>query len=230
MKDGFIKVAAAAPELRVADPKYNTEKIIKCIEKAKSEGVKILTFPELAITGATCGHLYYQKPLLDAALKCLGEIADATRDSDMLAVVGLPLRANGAVYSAAAVVSRGEVLGFAARRNVRGTVFASLAPGEFIDIDLDFEDYCCLGAEALFCANAVDELAVGIQFAADRRLPLPPTAAMCAAGATVICELSDEPMSVQSAFETKRALENETKRLHYGTVYAAPGSPHESIW
>lgn len=224
MKDGFIKVAAAAPELRVADPKYNTEKIIKCIEKAKSEGVKILTFPELAITGATCGHLYYQKPLLDAALKCLGEIADATRDSDMLAVVGLPLRANGAVYSAAAVVSRGEVLGFAARRNVRGTVFASLAPGEFIDIDLDFEDYCCLGAEALFCANAVDELAVGIQFAADRRLPLPPTAAMCAAGATVICELSDEPMSVQSAFETKRALENETKRLHYGTVYAAPGS------
>lgn len=90
MKDGFIKAAAAAPELRVADPRYNTEKIIECIEKAKGEGVKLLVFPELAITGATCGHLYYQKPLLNAALECLGEIADATRGSDMLTVVGLP--------------------------------------------------------------------------------------------------------------------------------------------
>ena len=115
MKDGFIKVAAAAPELRVADPMYNTGKIIECIEKAKGEGVKLLTFPELAITGATCGHLYYQRYLLDAAIEGLGRIADATKDSDMLVVVGLPLRARGAVYSAAAAVCKGEVLGFTAR-------------------------------------------------------------------------------------------------------------------
>ena len=124
MKDGFIKTAAAAPELRVADPKYNAEKIVECIEKARGEGVKVLTFPELAITGATCGHLYYQRHLLDAALEGLRRIAEATRGDDMLVVVGLPLRANGAVYSAAAVLSNGEVLGLAARRNVRGTVFA----------------------------------------------------------------------------------------------------------
>ena len=69
MKDGFIKVAAAAPELRVADPKFNAEKIVECVEKAREEGVKLLAFPELAITGATCGHLYYQRYLLDAALE-----------------------------------------------------------------------------------------------------------------------------------------------------------------
>ncbi len=224
MKDGFIKVAAAAPELRVADPKFNAEKIVECVEKAREEGVKLLAFPELAITGATCGHLYYQRYLLDAALEGLKRIAEATRGDDMLVVVGLPLRARGAVYSAAAVVSGGEVLGFTARRNVRGTVFSSLAPGESIEVDLAFADYCCLESEALFCADAMGELAVGVQFAADRCLPVPPTAALCAAGATVVCELSDEPMSVQSAFETRRALENETKRLHYGTVYAAPGS------
>lgn len=224
MKDGFIKVAAAAPELRVADPKFNAEKIVECVEKAREEGVKLLAFPELAITGATCGHLYYQRCLLDAALEGLKRIAEATRGDDMLVVVGLPLRARGAVYSAAAVVSGGEVLGFTARRNVRGTVFSSLVPGESIEVDLAFADYCCLESEALFCADAMGELAVGVQFAADRRLPVPPTAALCAAGATIVCELSDEPMSVQSAFETRRALENETKRLHYGTVYAAPGS------
>lgn len=227
MKDGFIKVAAAAPELRVADPKFNAEKIVECVEKAREEGVKLLAFPELAITGATCGHLYYQRYLLDAALEGLKRIAEATRGDDMLVVVGLPLRARGAVYSAAAVVSGGEVLGFTARRNVRGTVFSSLVPGESIEVDLAFADYCCLESEALFCADAIGELAVGVQFAADRCLPVPPTAALCAAGATVVCELSDEPMSVQSAFETRRALENETKRLHYGTVYAAPG-PGES--
>ena len=224
MKDGFIKTAAAAPELRVADPKYNAEKIVECIEKARGEGVKVLTFPELAITGATCGHLYYQRHLLDAALEGLRRIAEATRGDDMLVVVGLPLRANGAVYSAAAVLSNGETLGFTARRNVRGTVFASPAPGEIIDLGLDFEDCCCLSTEALFCADSMDELAVAVQFAADRRLPVPPTAELCAAGATVVCELSDEPMSVQSDFETRRALENETKRLHFAAVYAAPGS------
>mgnify|MGYP005969350265 CR=1 FL=1 len=109
MKDGFIKVAAAAPELRVADPKFNAEKIVECVEKAREEGVKLLAFPELAITGATCGHLYYQRYLPDAALEGLKRIAEATRGDDMLVVVGLPLRARGAVYSAAAVVSGGEV-------------------------------------------------------------------------------------------------------------------------
>ena len=224
MKDGFIKTAAAAPQLRVADPKYNAEKIEECIAQARAEGVKLLVFPELAMTGATCGHLYFQRYLLDAALEGLRRVAEATRGDDMLAVVGLPLRASGAVYSAAAVLSNGEVLGFAARRNVRGTIFASLAPGEFIDNVLDFDNYCSLGHEMLFCAAGMGELAVAVQFAADRRLPVPPTAELCAAGATVVCELSDEPMSVQSAFETKRALEHETKRLHCAAVYAAPGS------
>ena len=224
MKDGFIKTAAAAPQLRVADPKYNAEKIEECIAQARAAGVKLLVFPELAMTGATCGHLYFQRCLLDAALEGLRRVAEATRGDDMLAVVGLPLGVNGALYSAAAVLSNGEVLGFTARRNVRGTVFSSLAPGEIIDLDLDFEDCCCLITEALFCADSMGELAVAVQFAADRRLPLPPTAELCAAGATVVCELSDEPMSVQSAFETKRALEHETKRLHCAAVYAAPGS------
>lgn len=224
MKDGFIKTAAAAPQLRVADPKYNAEKIEECIAQARAEGVKLLVFPELAMTGATCGHLYFQRYLLDAALEGLRRVAEATSGDDMLAVVGLPLGVNGALYSAAAVLSNGEVLGFTARRNVRGTVFSSLAPGEFIDNVLDFDNYCSLGHEMLFCAAGMGELNVAVQFAADRRLPVPPTAALCAAGATVVCELSDEPMSVQSAFETRRALENETRRLHYGTACAAPGS------
>ena len=101
MKDGFLKVAAAAPEIRVADPAYNTDKIIDCIGEAKAAGVKLLTFPELVLTGATCGHLYFQRQLTDAAMDGLRRITVSTQGSDMLVVVGLPLAVRGAVYSAA---------------------------------------------------------------------------------------------------------------------------------
>lgn len=229
MKDGFIKTAAAAPELRVADPKYNAEKIVECIEKARGEGVKVLTFPELAITGATCGHLYYQRFLTDAAMDGLKRVVMATEGSDMLVIVGLPLAARGALYSAAAVVCDGEILGFTARRNVRGTVFSALNPGEVMEIDLDDTDYSHLQSEAIYCAyDVLDGLAVGVQFAADRRLAVPPAAALCASGATVIAELSDEPMSVQSRRGTVTALEVDTRRLHYGCVSAAPSSGESS--
>ena len=98
MKDGFLKVAAAAPEIRVADPAYNTDKIIDCIGEAKEAGVKLLVFPELVLTGATCGHLYFQRHLTDAAMEGLKRIAASTQGSDILAVIGLPLAVRGSLY------------------------------------------------------------------------------------------------------------------------------------
>ena len=175
MKDGFLKAAAAAPELRVADPEFNAGKIIECIKDAEARGVKLLCFPELALTGCTCGHLYFQRRLTGAAMEGLKRVAMATEGSDMLVVVGLPLAARGALYSAAAVVCDGEILGFTARRNVRGTVFSALNPGEVMEIDLDDTDYSHLQSEAIYCAyDVLDGLAVGVQFAADRRLAVPP--------------------------------------------------------
>ena len=229
MKDGFLKAAAAAPELRVADPEFNAGKIIECIKDAEAKGVKLLVFPELALTGCTCGHLYFQRFLTDAAMEGLKRVAMATDGSDMLVVVGLPLAARGALYSAAAFVCDGEILGFTARRNVRGTVFSALNPGEVMEIDLDDTDYSHLQSEVIYCAyDVLDGLAVGVQFAADRRLAVPPAAALCASGATVIAELSDEPMSVQSRRETLAALELDTRRLHCGCVSAAPSGGESS--
>ena len=225
MKDGFLKVAAAAPEIRVADPAYNAGKIIDCIADAKEQGVKLLVFSELVLTGATCGHLYFQRQLTDAAMEGLRRIAVSTQGSDMLVVVGLPLAVRGSLYSAAAIVCGGEILGFTARRNVRGTVFSAPDLGEVMEVDIDETDYCHLQSEVIYCAyDVIDSLAVGVQFAADRKLAVPPTASLCAAGATVIAELSDEPMSAMSRHDTMTALEVDTKRLHYGCVSAAPSS------
>ena len=224
MKDGFLKVAAAAPEIRVADPAYNTDKIIDCIGEAKEAGVKLLVFPELVLTGATCGHLYFQRQLTDAAMDGLRRITVSTQGSDMLVVVGLPLAVRGAVYSAAAVICNGEILGFTARRNVRGTPFTAVNTNENIDVNVSDDYYCCIEGEMLYVTETIPGLAVGVQFAADRALAVPPTAMLCTAGATVIAELSDEPMSSTSRRDTMTALEVDTKRLHYGCVSAAPSS------
>ena len=224
MKDGFLKVAAAAPEIRVADPAYNAGKVIEKIREAEALGVKALVFPELCLTGCTCGHLFYQRTLTDAAMEALLRVAEATAGSDMLAVVGLPLAVRGSLYSAAAIVCDGEILGFTARKNVRGTVFSALNTGEVMEIDINDTDYCHLQSEVIYCAyDVLDGLAVGVQFAADRKLAVPPTAVLCASGATVIAELSDGPMSVQSKRETLAALEVDTQRLHCAAVSAAPG-------
>ena len=112
MKDGFIKVAAATPGIRVADVAYNTAQIKSMMEKAVEEGAKVVVFPELCLTGYTCGDLFTQEILLEQAKQGLKEIGEATRDMDALVFVGLPLEENGELYNVAAALNRGRVLGF----------------------------------------------------------------------------------------------------------------------
>ena len=92
MKDGFIKVAAATPEIRLADCKFNGEQIVRAIEAAQAQGAKVLVFPELCLTGYTCGDLFLQDLLLRAAEEALQSVMKQTADKDILCLVGLPLR------------------------------------------------------------------------------------------------------------------------------------------
>lgn len=110
MKYGFIKVAVITPEIRIADTEFNCERIKENIEKADKAGAELVVFPELSITGYTCGDLFYSETLLSGALKGLKEIADFTRGRKMLVFVGLPVKTNGLIYNVAAAVNNGEVL------------------------------------------------------------------------------------------------------------------------
>ena len=110
MKYGFIKTAAITPEIKVADTEFNAEQIICLIEKAEKAGAELTVFPELSVTGYTCGDLFYSDVLLNGALKALKEIADGTKDKKMLVFVGLPVKINGLIYNVAAAVNQGEVL------------------------------------------------------------------------------------------------------------------------
>ena len=110
MKDGFIKVSAVTTAVRPADVEYNVEQIIDAMKKETAKKTKIAVFPDLCVTGATCGDLFMQKTLLDAAQSGLVRIAEASADSDTLFFVGLPWQDSGCVYDAVAAVQDGEIL------------------------------------------------------------------------------------------------------------------------
>ena len=162
MRDGFVKVSAGTPDVRVADCEYNAEKIIEMVHDMEAQGAKIMAFPELCITAYTCGDLFWQENLLNEAVAQLFRIAEETSDVDGLIFVGLPLEYNGKLYNAAAGISQGEILGFVPKTHIpnynefyEGRYFTSgeevdgmvsLRPAQYIqnfcldEDDLDFED------------------------------------------------------------------------------------------
>lgn len=221
MKHGFIKVGSAAPGITVANPALNADSILRCISAADEKGVRLLLTPELCLTGATCGHLFFQRALTDEAARQLIRIAGETEKKDMLIFIGMPLAVSGKIFSVAAALYKGEVLGFIPRLNTSGTVFAS---PDNMGFEVQSGDLFSapFGTDILFDSTVIEGLDVAVQFAADSRMPYPPAAGHCAAGATVICELSDEPMSLSSARDAKKRLEVESGRLHAGWLYAAP--------
>src|SRR5690348_11954654 len=112
MRHGFLRVAAAVPLLRVGDPAYNAGRALGLLERAQAEGVEVLVFPEMGLTGYTCGDLFHQTALTRAALAELDRLAGrAARAFRGLAVVGLPVVVDDQVFNASAVLHRGRVLG-----------------------------------------------------------------------------------------------------------------------
>ena len=111
MKDGFLKAAALSPALRVADCAYNAGQMVSALNDCAARGVKLAVFPELALTGYTCGDLFFQQALQQAALDGLAQMLAASAPLDLVGLVGLPLQVDGKLYNCAAVFCRGRLLG-----------------------------------------------------------------------------------------------------------------------
>ena len=116
MKDGFVRVGSVSPRVKVADVDFNVEQIVKHCAEADEQKCSLLVFPELSITGYTCGDLFLQDELLESALRGLYDIAEATCEMNLAIVVGLPLKFEGKLYNTAAVIAKGEVLGYVPKR------------------------------------------------------------------------------------------------------------------
>ena len=118
MKDGFLKVAAATPRIRVADCAYNTARVLEQIDEAAEQGVSLCVFPELVLTGYTCGDLFLQEALLRAAEDSLGRILEQSARRPMVIALGLPVQVDNALYNCAAICYKGKLLGLVPKQNI----------------------------------------------------------------------------------------------------------------
>lgn len=222
MKHGFIKVAAAAPEIRVADPMFNADAVIRAMDEHARLGVKVLVFPELTLTGATCGDLFYQNTLLAGAAAALEKVVKASEGKDMLVFVGLPVAQGAKVYDAAAAVCNGELLGVVPASCPGDKHFA--LPGALLDdIQIGSLGPVDFHPQQLFQHSAVSELTAAVLVGADVSAPVSPAVRHALAGATVLVEMAGFPMATDSACRVTTAVRAESAKLHAGVMLAAPG-------
>ncbi len=219
MKNGFIKVAAASPEIRVCDCNYNADRVIEYIGEAERLGVKVLAFPELTLTGVTCYDMIGHRTLLDGAKKALEKVCSFTKDKDMLIFVGLPYQYGSCLMSTAAVLYDGEVLSFVPRTYVAGSRFQRF-PGLSKDTE---REKCSLGVKQIFKHNAIPDLNIMVELGADIDAIVPPSVEAAVNGATLIIQMASFPETVHSADEAKLNIQYQSRRLAAGIILAAPG-------
>lgn len=228
IRDGFIRVAASTPEVRVADVEFNREQICKGIEEAKAQGAAVLVFPELALTGYTCGELFMQKPLLSKVRGELEKLIGFTKGSDMLIFAGLPWEYNHKLYNTAAAIQNGRLLGLVPKRWLPNySEFYELRyfnPGWEDVIYVPWEDgQIPMGSRLLFRCADMDNFVVGAEICEDVWVLNPPSIAHASAGATVIvnCSASDE--ATGKSDYRRSLISGQSARLLCAYVYANAG-------
>jgi NAD+ synthase (glutamine-hydrolysing) len=231
VKDGFIKVAAATPTVKVADPVANAAAIGEKIDIALEQGARIVVFPELCVTGYTCGDLFWQESLLNAALEQLLQIAAGTEGKSGIVFVGLPLPVNGKLYNVAAAISNGKVIGlvpktylpnynefYEARYFTSGSAMPSV---ELVTINEHLT--VPMGTKLLFTAAAMPELKIAAEICEDLWHPSPPSTWHALAGANVIVNLSASNEVAGKNIFRDRLVSGQSARLMCGYVYATAG-------
>ena len=199
MKHGYIRVAAATPDVKVADPEFNREKICELIKEAIRNHVKIIVFPELCLTSYTCGDLFGQDALLHKAKKELKEILKATKGHDILVFLGMPWENLGKLYNTAVAVQDGRILGIVPKKNLPNySEFYELRyfeSGNEIPVFTKWEGQDIpMGTNLIFACEDIPGLMIAAEVCEDAWVPNPPSIRHALAGATVIvnCSASDE--------------------------------------
>lgn len=238
MIHGFIKTAAVTPKVQVADPEGNAREIIRLAKEAAGNGAKIIVFPELCITGYTCGDLFLQELLLESAKETLLQIIRETRELDALIFAGLPWEKEGKLYNVAAVFQGGKLLGlvpktcipnygefYELRHFARGNQEADAV---WTDSGDGERDYIPFGTRLLFTCEEMPGLAVAAEICEDVWVPDPPSIHHALAGATVIvnCSASDETTGKDAYREA--LISGQSARLVCGYIYANAGEGESS--
>ena len=228
MRDGFIKVAAGTPHIRVADCRYNAESCFTLMREAYRQGVRVLALPELCLTGYTCGDLFLQPTLLRGAEEALATVLEATKSLDMVTALGLPVCFENKTYNCAAVIHRGEILALVPKTDLPNSGelyekrwFEPAGPGGRLFSFCGQEVY--LGADVVFPCDTMPGLTLGVELCEDLWASTPPSVALAEAGATLILDLSASDETVGKAEYRRSLVTGQSARLVCGYVYADAG-------
>lgn len=232
MRQGYVKVAAATPKIKVADTRYNGELIRDMMSRASEEGAKVVVFPELCITGYTCQDLFFQNRLLEAARDELFLIADHSKNLDGIFFVGLPLEISGKLYNVAAAVSRGEILGIVPKTYLPNyNEFYELrhfCPGGELDTSIEYETeeksvYIPVGRNIIFSCDSMPKLKIAAEICEDLWVPCPPSINHAMAGATLIVNPSASDEITGKASYRRDLVRGQSARLVCAYIYASAG-------
>ncbi len=228
MKDGFLRVAAHSPALRVGDCAYNADQIAAII--LADDTCALHVFPELCLTGATCGDLFLQPTLLRGAEVALISLLQATEKTDAVFVVGLPVRYGNAVYNCAAVCHGGELLGLVPKTRVTAEERRWFADGKDAADTPPYRMFPFVGREhvlfksvGVFRCVSVSEFCLGVEFGDDLFADTQPSTELIRGGATVIACLSAMPSLVGRVERVAETVKVQSARLRCAYVFANAG-------
>lgn len=232
MIHGFLRVATATPECTVGDCGANTASILSLAREAAGLGVSLVVFPELCVTGYTCGDLFSQELLSRVSLAAVRLIADKTRDLATTLVVGFPFSRGAARYNCAAVIARGQVVGIVPKTHMPnyGEFYelrhftAGPAETEMIPSGVFGPEPVPFGAKILFCDEKNQDIAFALEICEDLWVPNPPAAAHAEAGALVLANLSASNEIVGKADYRRTLVAGISGRAVSAYLYANAGA------
>ena len=230
---GIVKIACISPEVRIADTTFNASEIVKRAKAALKQGVKIALFPELALTGYTCGDLFFQSTLRNAALTALKNVCDALAEDDIVCIVGLPICSDlGKMYNAAAVVYKGEVLGIVPKINLPNyneffeKRLFSTYEGDNATVTI-FGKQVPFGNRLIFANSVHADVRFAIEICEDIWVADSPSIAHSSSGANCVFNLSASNETVVKSVYRKKMVEIQSGKC--GVIYAYCSSgPSES--
>lgn len=228
----FVRIACAVPAVKVGDVKKNAADICAYMEKADGQNADILLFPELALTGYTCGDLFFQDVLHNGVKAGLREILECSKNHPKItAVVGLPMRFGAKLYNCAAVISGGEVCGVVPKTYIPGNENRWFSSGEEADLCLDSRDFglereeeeswiACVRGDQVFTDG---NISFGVEVCEDLMAPVSPSAKVAMNGAEIILNLSASPETVGKRSYRRELVKMQSAACNCVYVYCSAG-------